>query len=546
MATDIASLAIKLTGDATSFESSLISAEKRAMAFCSGTGSQFASFAANAGKVFSTLMANPIFAGIAIGAGIFAAYEALDKMSREGEKAAAVQNLLERKLGVTAEAAGGLAYSFQRFHIDNDSASRALAAFNVHLGKAALEGGAAAAAYSRLGLDAAALTELPLDQALGQIGDALAHVENRAERASLQQQVLTRRGIELLPVLAQGTAGMARMAAESQRLGLTFTAADSAMIRAQTLAEARADQAMKSIGRGIANALAVSDAPLRTFIADLKTGLVEAEQGPLAKFRDSLMWMGRVGWPAAIRGAREGFEATHNFLSIPTQGFQRASQLLTPEGDQAGADKSTALGRVGGAIGGLTMGLLEAAAATLEFGYKLYTAGFHLDQFGENAAERRALDAESTAAEAASGETARRASRQGERDRALALGGVELGAAVARTQQGDASDADAAMILASKFQMAHAGEIAAGATDAAGAPSDKLADANAAGSAAAQDAISAAIVQATGGDVQEQIRDGLMEQGRIQAETLVYIREMRDQAVNGDQANQGQGVFGQG
>lgn len=541
MATDIASLAIKLTGDATSFESSLIAAERRAMSFCDSSNSLFTKFGANAAKAFDALTANPLFAGLVVGAGIVEGYMALDALSRKGEKAAMSQEALERKLGITAQAAGGMAYAFGRFGIDTDDATKSLAAFSVHLGDAALKGGEAAAAYTRLGLDAQELTTVPMDVALGRIGDALSQVTNRSERMSLAQHVLTRRGTALLPVLMQGTEGMARMAKESERLGLTFTAADSAMVRRAHLAETRASQVSASFSQSFGNAFAVADAPLREFMANAQSNMMANMQDSLRDMRENIRWMGREGWPAFFQGLEAGWAVNTPRIQAMEEEQRRLAALPQGSGhDAAAANRLNTTGDMLGAVGGFLadnlaglgqrvhatlVAMADAPAAAYRLGYNFHDTHFVEPQL--RAAPDNAL-IESTLqtmldvrweAERTGESLSQVASRFLAEERFNARRPLSIGGDVATAEE--TADMHAA------------------------AMSDHLAEGGAAGSKEAQDAISRAIVEATGGDVQEQIRDNLAQQGLDQAEMLRVLRDMRDLAVNGGRQPQ-LGAFGQG
>jgi hypothetical protein len=149
---------------------------------------------------------------------------------------------------------------------------------------------------------------MPVDQALGRIGDALNQVTNRGERNALQWEILGRRGSELEAIMRRGTAGMAEMAAQAQRWGLTFTAADAAAIRSAQIAQRQADIALGSIRQSLANSLAAAAAPILEWVANLKVALVEvAQSGPMVALREGIAQAGRIA-QAVIAGVNEAIQ----------------------------------------------------------------------------------------------------------------------------------------------------------------------------------------------------------------------------------------------
>lgn len=84
-------------------------------------------------------------------------------------------------------------------------------------------------AFQRMGLDVQQLRALRPEDQFMQVAMAVAGVSDPMERAALAQQVFGRAGMELLPVLSEGEAGIRSMFAEAERAGAVFTAAEAAM-----------------------------------------------------------------------------------------------------------------------------------------------------------------------------------------------------------------------------------------------------------------------------------------------------------------------------
>lgn len=75
----------------------------------------------------------------------------------------------------------------------------------------------------RLGLTAADLKGKSPEQAFGLVADKLAAIEDPGKRAALAMQIFGGAGQKLLPILSQGTAGLATMRAEAASLGLVLS-----------------------------------------------------------------------------------------------------------------------------------------------------------------------------------------------------------------------------------------------------------------------------------------------------------------------------------
>ena len=79
-------------------------------------------------------------------------------------------------------------------------------------------------ALAMLGLNYAQLQAMKPEEQFTTIGFALANVGDATTRAALAQEMFGRAGTSLLPMLSEGSAGFAAMAAEAQRLGLIMDA----------------------------------------------------------------------------------------------------------------------------------------------------------------------------------------------------------------------------------------------------------------------------------------------------------------------------------
>lgn len=132
-------------------------------------------------------------------------------------------NILAGKLGITTEALTKLQYAAKISDVSQQALEGGLKKLTVTLTAAQDPASKAAQYLSALGLSARELIALPADQQLGRIGDALNNVENQSQRAAIAQKIFGKAGMDLLPVLAEGTTGIQKLGDEAGRLGVVIS-----------------------------------------------------------------------------------------------------------------------------------------------------------------------------------------------------------------------------------------------------------------------------------------------------------------------------------
>lgn len=90
--------------------------------------------------------------------------------------------------------------------------------------------------FDDLGISIGDIQGLTTSEQFGLIADALSKVEDPTTRAALAMKIFGRSGSELLPFLADGSAGIKKLGKEAERLGLTFD--DEAAAKAEVLTDA--------------------------------------------------------------------------------------------------------------------------------------------------------------------------------------------------------------------------------------------------------------------------------------------------------------------
>lgn len=153
-------------------------------------------------------------AAAAAGAAVFVK-SAIDQADAAG--------ILAGKLGITTEALTKLEYAAKLSDVSQSALEGSLKKLSVTLTNAQDPASKAAQAFNAIGLSARDLIALPADQQLGRIGDALNNVENQSQRAALAQKIFGRSGIELLPILAEGSAGIRALGEEAERFGVVIS-----------------------------------------------------------------------------------------------------------------------------------------------------------------------------------------------------------------------------------------------------------------------------------------------------------------------------------
>lgn len=125
-------------------------------------------------------------------------------------------------IGITTDALQKLQYAAQMNGVSADVLQGSLQKLTKNLGDAAMGGTAAKKSFDTLGLSGAALSAMPVDEALGMIADKLAGVENPAQRATIATDLFGKSGLAMVNMLADGSFGLEAMATEAEKLGVVI------------------------------------------------------------------------------------------------------------------------------------------------------------------------------------------------------------------------------------------------------------------------------------------------------------------------------------
>ncbi len=137
------------------------------------------------------------------------------------------------RTGVSVEALSELGYAAELSGADLETLESGVRIMQRTLGEAAQGTGTAVEALDRLGLSAAQLAGLSPEQQFKVLADRISKVSDPTLRAAIAMEVFGKAGTKLLPLMADGAAGIEAMQEEARRLGLTVsteTARDAAQL----------------------------------------------------------------------------------------------------------------------------------------------------------------------------------------------------------------------------------------------------------------------------------------------------------------------------
>jgi hypothetical protein len=254
MAKQISSLSVALNATVAPFVRSMAVAKK------SVTG-----FAVSVRGASSSLLRMSGIAGALSGALAAIGFSSLIKSQFDTIDAA---GKLSDRLGITTAALAALTHAADLSGVSNELLTGSLEKYLRNVAEAASGNVTAAKSFQELGLSAQALSSLPTDEAIGKIADALNAIENPAAKAAAAQDIFGKSGQALLPLLKEGSGGLAAFAKEADALGLSFSRVDATKVEAANDAVSRAKAAFV----GVARTISVAISPAIQAAADRFTG----------------------------------------------------------------------------------------------------------------------------------------------------------------------------------------------------------------------------------------------------------------------------------
>lgn len=145
------------------------------------------------------------------------------------EAASAIGDAAARS-GVAVESLSRLKFAAEQNNASFESLTIGVKKLQDNLSNAARGSSEAESAFNSLGLDAAALKGKTLEQQLSTIADRFKLVTSAEDQTRIAADLFGKSGADLIPLLNQGSAGIAALTAEADRLGITLTGSMSAAI----------------------------------------------------------------------------------------------------------------------------------------------------------------------------------------------------------------------------------------------------------------------------------------------------------------------------
>lgn len=179
------------------------------------------------------------------------------------------------KIGATTEALAGLQLAGELTGVSVETMNMALQRMTRRVSEAAIGTGEAKGALLELGIDAQKLEQLPLDEQMGVVADAMKNVGSQADRVRIAMKLFDSEGVALVNTLAKGSEGLAELAREADLLGLAMSRADTAKIEAANDAITQA----QGVFVGLGNQLAVEFSPIIAAVAtDFRQSALESQE----------------------------------------------------------------------------------------------------------------------------------------------------------------------------------------------------------------------------------------------------------------------------
>ncbi len=173
--------------------------------------------------------------------------------------------------------------------------------------------GEAQSALKELGLDAEALTRMPLEEQFEAVSQALVQVESQSQKVRLGFKLFDSEGVALLrtsELLAEK--GLAGITQEADRLGIAISRVDASAIEDANDAILRARARVQGVG----NVIAIQLAPIVTALANRFTDVGESAVSMSQRVQDSIDFI--ASGVGIVADALHGWQILLNGIAIAT------------------------------------------------------------------------------------------------------------------------------------------------------------------------------------------------------------------------------------
>lgn len=191
------------------------------------------------------------------------------------------------KLGVTTQALQKLRFASELAGVETRTVDMAVQRFTRRLSEAAVGTGEAKDALKELGIDAAALTKLPLEDQMIELAGAFEEVESSGDKVRLAFKLFDSEGVAFVNTLKGGKTALQEMFAEVDDLGIALSTATVQGVERANDAFVRLTSLFKGVRDSVVGALAPA---FETLADSIRTNVLESikEAGGVEQFGRTL------------------------------------------------------------------------------------------------------------------------------------------------------------------------------------------------------------------------------------------------------------------
>ena len=191
------------------------------------------------------------------------AVAALVAMTKAGLASVDMVAKLARALNTGTEGIIALQHAAKLGGVSVEKMDKAIIKMFKNVGEATTGLGLAKDSLDAMGLSATDLSKMDADAMFGAIAGGLMSLEAGAVRAHHANALFGKSGVDLIPIMLKGAAGIREMREEADELGISFGIKQAAMVEKANDAWAR----IGSIWKGLTQQLAINFAPMLELIA---------------------------------------------------------------------------------------------------------------------------------------------------------------------------------------------------------------------------------------------------------------------------------------
>ncbi len=247
--------------------------------------------------------------GAAIMAPILASFHSAVEHITEIRKAA-------EQLAIPTEMMSELGYAASKVGVDLDGVVTASRHVEKAISEAGKGSGAMSDLFRQMGLDAKDLAGKSLEDQFTAIADGLKSLPNEADRTAAAMELLGRAGVDMLPVLRKGSAGLKDLFQQGREAGAIISSEDAAKAKEYTKAIGQAREAVKYFWEAVGSSLLEAVGPVKrasdVFVSIVRSArrIVEENRGVVLSIVAVGAAVFAVGTAAVTAGAMMAAAAT--------------------------------------------------------------------------------------------------------------------------------------------------------------------------------------------------------------------------------------------